>query len=513
MRTSNSIRNSIVAVTVNFFSILIGFISQKLFLSILGAEYLGVNGLFTNILSMLSIADLGIGEAIIFHLYKPVATEDKEKINALLTLYKRAYHIVAVIIFLLGLCVIPWINLFVGKTELTLNFTIIYIIFLLQTSISYLLSYKRSILYAYQKNYIINIIHLVYLIFLNAIQLFFLLMTKNYYLYLIIKVICILLENIIITIFANKLYPFIKQKSIKKLSKELKKDIIARTKAQFFHKIGAVVINATDNIIISTFINILTVGLYSNYYLIISSVKTLFGQLISSITASVGNLLVEEDKEKEFHVYRKIRFLNFWISTFCGICILTMIQSFIICWLGNQYVLPIFVVITLVINMYQSMMRSSNDLFLSAAGICVENRFVPVIESVLNIASSILLVQIFGLAGVFMGTIISSLALWGYSYPKFAYKKIFGRKYSNYAKENIGYFLLFIMISSITFFFCKVLTIQNSYIQMIINGIISLTIPNLLLYLLFRNSDNFQYFQTLGKSMLKKLERKKYGKK
>lgn len=497
MRTNNSIKNGFVAIIASFISILIGFVAQKIFISILSTEYLGINGLFTNILSMLSIAELGVGEAIIFHLYKPIANDNKEEIKSLLRLYQKSYNVIAIIVLIVGLILIPFLGFFIGKTTLNLNFVLVYILFLLQTVASYILTYKRSILFAYQKNYVVNIIHCFYLFLLNIFQLLILYLTKNYYIYLAIKVVFILFENLVINAFANKMYPFINDKNVKKLEKNVERDIFVRVKAQFLHKIGFIAINATDNIIISKFIGVAVVGLYSNYYLIINSVRNLFGQLIASITASVGDLLVDKNKDKSFEVYKKIRFFNFWISTFAATSILVIIQSFILVWLGNDYLLPQMVVYILVFNFYQKMMRSCNEVFLSAAGICVENRFVPLIESVVNIVSSIILLKFFGLAGVFIGTVVSGLVLWCYSYPKFVYKNLFKRSYLSYAKETISYIIIFLLIAIITYFVSTLFIVENLFLQLIINILICVSIPNIILLIIFWKNDNMLYFKDL----------------
>lgn len=504
MRTENSIKNSILGILSSFVSILIGFFAQKVFIKILGSEYLGVNGLFSNILSMLSVAELGIGGAIIYNLYKPIAENDIEKVKSLLKLYKTAYNWIALIIFSIGICITPFIHIFIGQTNLSLNFKTIYILFLLQTVVSYLLTYKRSMLYAYQKNYIISGIHIIYLIVLNTVQVLLLYFWKNYYLYLIIKIIFVLLENCVINIVANKLYPFIIEKNTNKLEPKVIRDIFTRVKAQVFHTIGGVVVNSTDNIIISKFLGVYTVGLYSNYYLIINSVKTLFSQLISSTTASVGNLLVESDPRKSFDIYKKIRFINFWMAVFCSISILVIMNDFIILWIGENYLLSMTVLVVLVLNLYQKMMRNCNDVFLIAAGICIENRFVPIVESIINIISSVILVKVIGLAGVFIGTIISGLTLWCYSYPKFAYKKLFKRNYSDYAKETIGYILIFILLAAITYFAAHLIVFKNTYLNFAYDIIIVLLVPNILLFIMFRKTDNFKYFKNLLKRIVSK---------
>ena len=418
-------------------------------------------------------------------------------------MYKKAYHIIALVVLVVGMGLIPFIGFFVGETTLNLNFTFVYILFLFQCVSSYLVTYKRSILYAYQKNYIISIIESLYIVVLNVLQLMILQITKNYYLYLAIKIIFALIENIVISKIADTKFPFIKEKNVKNLNENIEKDIFERIKATFLHKIGGVVIRGTDNIIISKFLGLGIVGIYSNYYMIILYVGEIIRQMISSLTPSVGNLLVEGNEESILSVHKKINFFNFWLATFSATSILVIVQSFIKIWMGTEYLLSMWVVIVLVMNYYLTIMRSTNDTFFSAAGIWIETKYVPLVESFMNIIFSLVLLKIFGLAGVFLGTLISSMALWCYTYPKFIYKKILRKTYFEYIKENGIYLLIFIAISGITYLASKIFVISNLWLDIIIRVLICLIVPNFILLIIYRKSDEFEYFKNLIKYLLK----------
>lgn len=507
MRTSNSIKNSITSAISYVIAIIIGLVAQSLFIKILGAEYLGLNGLFSNILTMLSIFDLGIGNAIVYNLYKPIAENKTEEIKSLMLFYKKAYNLIAIIIFSCGLIVIPFLPTIVGEISIDVNLYVIYIMFLLNTVCSYLMTYKRSLICANQKNYIINIIHVIYLLVINISRLVLLYITKNYYIYLSLTIIGQLLENFVITLIANRIYPFLLEKEIKPLDKRIEKDIFSKVKALIFHKVGTVVINGTDNVIISSFLGVATVGLYSSYTLIINPISSLFSQVISSATASVGNLLVTEDSDKIYKVFKKIRFLNFWLACFSGICLLVILQPFIELWIGKKYLLSICVVSVIVFNYFQKMMRSTYNIFKDSAGIWQEDKFVPLIESVLNILFSIILLKIFGLVGVFMGTIVSGLALWCYSYPRFVYKKLFKRNYLKYTKETLGYIILFSLLSILTYQVSTLFSFSNIYMKFLANTLVALIIPNLILFLLFRKTENFKYFEKLIQKFFSKVKK------
>ena len=497
MRSTNSIKNTIVSIITNIVTILIGLVAQAIFVRTLGSEYLGINGLFSNIISMLAIVELGIGSAIIFSLYKPIAEDDREKIKSLMKFYKISYRIIACLVTIIGLCVIPFLKYIVGATSIQENIIFIYILFLLDTTVSYLLTYKRSILYADQKTYITNIVHIGYLIIMNAIQIAILLLSKNYIAYLIIKIIFRLLENIVITIISNKMYPYITEKDAKELDKDTKHSIFTKIRGLIYHKIGSFLVLGTDNIVISIFFGVVTVGYYSNYSIIITAVSTLFGQIFSSLIASVGNLLVEENKEKSYSIFKNMLLVNSWLYCFATCGIICMIEPFIKIWVGGQYILEYNVLIVLMANFYIQGMRQTYNTFKMAAGIFYEDRFVPLFESTLNIVFSIILLKIFGLAGVFLGTIVSSFALFMYSYPKYIYKGIFKRSYLEYAFENINYIIITAVTVIITTLITKQIIIPNNILQIIVNGVFVIIIPNAIYYIIFRKTDEFKYLKSL----------------
>jgi len=503
MRTDNSIKNVSAAFLVNFLSIIVGLIVQLTFIKTLGTEYLGLNGLFSNLISMLSIVELGFGTAIIFNLYKPIINKEYETIKSLMKLYRDCYQFVAIIILLLGLIIIPFLPLIVGANSISGNITIFYLLFLLDVVISYFLSYKRSILVADQKNYLINLIHIGYLIVLNTIQIYILLKTKNYYLFLIMKIIMRVLENLIINIVVNKKYNYLKEKNIQKIDSNILLDIKTKIKALFIHKIAGFVVSGTDNILISILFGLNLLGIYSNYYLIINSINILIYQVFSSITPSVGNLNVSTDKNKKFEVYRNIRFINVWISIFAATSLLVIMNSFIEFWLSSKFILNIYVLIALVLNYYLQSTRQVNLVFKEASGIFHEDRRIPIIESLINIVFSIMFAKIFGLVGIFMGTICSNLLLHLYSYPKYVYNKIFDRSYKKYYEENLKYFLVFVISAVITYSLSRFLN-NNLYI----NILLSLIIPNTILYIFYNKSEEFNYY----KNLIKKFKKPKFDK-
>lgn len=497
MRTKYSIRNTVIQLINNIVTLTILFISQSLFIRILGIEYNGLNGLFNNILAILNLFELGIGSSITFNLYKYIKNNDQDTIKSIMKFYKKSYNYIAIIIFIIGLLFIPFLN-YIVSVSVNINIYIIYLLFLINTVSTYLINYKRNLLVASQKNYIVNIVNIIYVLLLNIIQIVFLYITKNYYLYLIIKIICTLLENITINIISNKIYPYLLDKNVKPLKVEIKNDIINRVKALVIHKTSAAITNGTDNIIISIFLGIKTVGLYTNYNYIILAVKKIFSNIMNTLTPSIGNLLIDNKKEKNYNVFKKICFLNFWITTFTSTCILLLTEPFIKIWIGKEYIINKTVLIVLVLNYFQTMMRNSFSIFKDAAGIWIEDKYIPVLQSTINLLSSIILVKLIGLSGVFIGTILSSSVLWFYSYPKYVYNNLFDKKISVYVKELIKHIILFLIIIIGSY------KINNYYNNLLITIIICLLLPNIVLFILYKNKEEFIYYKGLIMNKIKK---------
>jgi len=475
----------------------IGFMAQRIFINTLGTEYLGINGLFTSIVSTLAIVELGLGSAIRHQLYKPISDSDTNKIQSIIYFYKKASRLIAVAVLSLGILVLPLVSPLVGEIKISESTHIIYILFLLEVVCSYLLTYKRSVLYADQNNHIISTVHLGYLITLNALQIATLILTGNFYLYLILKIVMRLAENVALNLITIKKYPYLKEKEVLALDPATKSDIYKKIRGLSYHKISTYIVLGTDSIIISVFFGITTVGLYSNYFLVTTAIVALINQAFTAITASVGNLLVSVKHGKSFEVYKKIRFGNFWLACFATTSLLVMMNSFITLWIGSQYLLPIGVLVAISLNLYLTLIRSSINSFKEAGGIYHEDRFVPIVESVANLAFSIFLLRHIGLAGVFLGTACSTLILHLFSYPKYVYKPLFKQGYYLYYIQFFKYLVITLLIGAFTYTVSRSITFSSNSKMFIINILLCLIIPNLILFAIFRKSEEFAYFKNL----------------
>lgn len=505
MRTDKSIKNAIIAVIANIVTMIVGVVSQAIFVKGFGKEYLGVNSLFSNIIYMLSIVELGVGTAIIYNLYKPVAENDVEKIKSLLQFYKKAYKIIAVTILIISIILSLVLKNIVGDVQITENVYIVFALFVIDTVFSYLITYKRSILYATQNTYIVNIIHIGYIICMNVVASVIIILLGNYYIYLISKILFRILENVIVNLIAEKKYPYINEKdNIQELDKETLKEIIKKIKALFFHKIGEVMLLGTDSIIVSKFLGIVWVGLYSNYNMIVNAISGIFGQVFSAVTASVGNLLVEENTEKIYVVYKRMILLNFWLVSFCTVSIFCMIKPFIILWIGSDYLLSEMTVFVIVIVFYMQNMKKTLKVFKEAAGKFEKDKYIPIIESLVNILCSIFFVKHLGLIGVFIGTFLSTLVLYCYSFPKIVYKQIFKKDYKTYTIEYIGYFAIMLMAFAISYTMISVFKFDNNFIQLLVNFIVCLIVPNIIYFMIYHNTKEFEFYKLLVKRTIER---------
>lgn len=510
MRALKSAKNIIVALISNAVNIILGVVVQSIFLKTLGEEYLGLNTVLSSILSMLSIAELGIGSAIIYMMYKPIADKDKEKIKSLMRFYKKCYSFIVVAMLVIGLIISIFLKQIVGETQTIQKLYLLYFLFLADVIFSYTIAYKRSIIYANQEEYITNIVHLIYLVLMNSMQILFLYLTHNYCVFLIIKLGCRILENVLINIIANKKYPYINEKEVKELDKTTKNDIIKNIKALFFHKIAGFVVNGTDTILISVFFEgLITVAYYSNYNLVLSAITTILNQFLLSATASIGDLLTENNSERNYEIYKKLNFLNFVIFIIGATGMACAIEPFITIFFGEQYILSKMILISLIIKFFIQGMRRPLLAFKEAAGIFYVDRFIPVLESLVNLVASIILLKIFGLSGVFLGTAVSSLALLLYSYPKYVYMPLFKKNWKIYYIEFIKTIIYAIFIISVTMGVNQLIMVKNIFVEQILSIAIAVIVPTIIICIISGRTNEFKYYTNIVKNIICRENNKK----
>lgn len=451
-RTEQSIKNIISGLMSQIVLAIITLFTTKIIKENLGFEYLGLNGVFTNIISFLNLTELGIGSAIVFALYKPLAERNEDMIVSLMHFYKKAYYVIASIILILGLLLLPFIPKIV-KSDLPNKYTVfVYLLFLLNTVTSYLFTYKQSLITADQKNYIITTYTMFFSIFSKMLQLIVVIVWKNYILFLLVNIISLFLLNFFLSRKTDKLYPYLRYLEKKDLPKESRKLIFNKTKAMFLHSIGYFVISGTDNIIISYFLGVVVVGKYGVFISIVNIVITFCNQIFNGITSSIGNFIVEKNSEECFYLYKKLECVTSCFQIFVAVCLSVLLNPFISWWLGEDALLSKNLAFLFSINTFITIMRKPIHVFKTASGLFEKDKYIPLLESILNIVLSLFFVQLLGAEGVLLGTIISSVIFPVITSPYIVYKYLFKKNIVSYFIRQ--FFNLFVTVITIFILEC-----------------------------------------------------------
>lgn len=502
-RLNMSLKNAFWSYFSMLISLIIQFISRTVFINYLGENYLGVNGLFSNVLGVLSFAELGIGTVMNFSLYKPVAEGDKEKIKTYMFYYKWAYSAIAAIIAILGILLIPFLGYLIKDPGNIGNVTLYYLIFLFNTVTSYFVSYKYSLVNAEQKNYIYTNINLLISLTSTILQIISLMLWQSYLGYLLVAAVFGLFQKIFISKYLDNLHPYLKDPKVSKLSKQDEKTLITKVRALIIHKIGDVSVHQTDNIIVSAFVSLKMVGLISNYNLIINTISNCINVLFSSVTGSLGNLIATESKVKQYEIFCTYRFIGFWFYGFSSIALMTLLSPFITLWIGSTMIVDDLVVGLIILDYYMLGHRICLNNFKSAAGTFEPDKYIALIQAIVNLVLSIILVNLIGLPGVYWGTVIQGL-ISNVAKPILVYKSLFSVSSKAYFIDSIKYGLA-VFLAFIPCWICRLCLLHTvSVLRFIIVLGFVIIIPNTIFMLLFHKRQESNYI----KSFMAKLAHK-----
>ena len=493
-RSKNAKRNILFATVNKAANILFPFAIRTVLLYILGSEYLGLDSLFSSILSFLSLAELGVGSALVFNMYKPIAEEDSALICALLNLYRKLYRIIGCVIFGVGACLTPFLHTLVkGDCPADVNLYILYIVYLLNTAVSYwMYGYKASLLTAHQRSDVESKCALIVQTIMYAVQIAALFLFKNYYWYILWLPVFTIVSNMVTAKITDRMYP--EYKCAGEISPKLQKEIKKKVFALFGTKANSVVLHALDNIVISAFIGLSMVGLYGNYYYIISAIAGLIAIIYNSMTAGIGNSLQTESVEKNYFDFNVLTFANFWMVLFCTTSLLCLYQPFMKLWVTEKNMLDMWVVILLVIYFYVYQIRKVILTYKDAGGIWWEDRYRPYIVMVVNLVGNLVMVQFIGIYGVILSTIISmlvSIPIENYT----VFKYIFNKPSGGFYKKNLLYIILGAAVCLLTFWVCGFA--PDGILGLCIRAAICLVIPNAIIILLFRKTKEFKHAKFL----------------
>lgn len=508
-RTKNALKASFVGAASQILKVILGFGYRSLFLHFLTAEYLGINGLFSNVLQVLSLAELGITTAIVYRFYDPISRNDVEYVGRLMNFFKRVYLLIAGMILCVGLLVMPFIQYLINdinEVPADVNIYVIYGLFLGNTISSYLFTYKLSLLTADQRNYMVSIMDLIVTLSKYVLQIIILIMTRNYTLTLAIGIVSALVINYLFSVWVTRKYREV-FKIREMLPKEERRKIYSDTRACMCHKVGSTILTSTDNAVLSRMVSLAAVGLYSNYTMIVSNIQLVMVQILGNLTASVGNARNTMAEENYYKLYRKMLFLDLWISGVVFVTCYVTIDDFILVWLGEKYVFDKAVSLVLCIQLYLSLVRTVNGAFIGADGLFRKDIVRPLIEAVLNLGISILLTHLYGMIGVFLGTIISLLLTTFWREPYLLYRYSFKQGMKDYWRELI-IFTLISVLQICALILVKRLLVNGpvSLLFVIMEAIMAFLFANLINMAVFGKREEFQYLKDIMNRILGKLK-------
>ncbi len=479
-RTKNAIRIIIFGFVCKIINIFLPFLSRTAILYIVGEKYLGLSSLFSSILSFLSLAELGVGSAMVYSMYKPIADNDNVTLRALLNLYKNIYRFIGTVIFVLGLILVPFLNQLI-REELPgdVNLYVLYFFYLFNATLSYwLFAYKNALLQAYQRNDIESKISIVITPLSYVVMLVGLFLTRNYYAYIIWLPIFTVLTNLIRMVYVDRLFPGLKPQG--RISPELRKSIIKKTAALIGTKLNTVVLNAADNIVMAAFFGLTTIAIYGNYFYILSSIAGFLAICYSSMTAGLGNSLAIESVEKNYRDFLKFSFLNFWLVGWCAICLVCLYQPFMQIWVGEDLMFPFYLVLEFGLYFYVLQIRKIPVVYKDAAGIWWEDRFRPYVCMVVNVVLNVALVQVIGISGIILSSVFSMcISIPWENYTIFKY--VFHRNPMEYYQKLFRFLLLILVSGAATWLVCT--CFGDGIPAFLLRGVCCVVVPNVLLML------------------------------
>lgn len=505
-RVKNSAKNTFFAALNMLVQLILKFAVRIVFVRFLSVEYLGLNTLFSNILQVLSLAELGVGSAIVYSMYKPVADGDTEKIKSLIGIYKKFYWIIGGVITVVGLAIIPLLPyLMSGGTTLEVNLNLVYVIYLFNTSVGYFFAHRRALIFANQRNDIETKVSSVCLIALNAVQLVILAITRNYLLYIVILPIFTLIESVAIMLISHRLYPEIRGKA-QKLTEGDKKDLVKNTAAMVGHKLGGVAVNSTDNIFISAFLGLTVLGLYSNYAYITTLMTSVLTLIVTATRASIGNLIAAGNKQRAYEVFCDLSYFLFAFLIFCFSCYTALAQDFVSIFFGEELVLPFVTMLLIGINFYIMQSRAIIGAFRETTGLFWKDRYKPFFEVAINIGLDFALVIAIGLPGIVIATIVSNIVCNLTVEPYIVFKYYFGKSVKKY---YLVYVLLAIAAAAVcaATFAVGYLIPADGVLMLIVKAVVCAAVSGVLILVCSLPFKQFRNWLNILKGFLRKSEK------
>ena len=489
-RTSKSELNIIVGIVTKMVTLLLTFAGRKIFINNIGIEYLGINGLFSNVLSLLSMADLGFGTAISYSFYEPLAKKDEKRIAALMNFYSKIYNLIAIAVAVVGIAIIPFLRYIVNMEQGIPHLYFYYLLFLSNTVVSYLFIYKSTLINADQKSYVVNSVTAICNIVKTVLQILSVYFLGSYVVYLLVMIVSTFINNLIISNYVDRKYSIIK--TTVKLEKKDTREIFGNIKSMFIYKVSSTLISSVDSILISVLLGTVIVGYYSNYQTIIVNITAFVTILFSSITASIGNLVVTGNKESRYKVFRTMQMVSFWVSGTISICIYILANDFVVLWLGEKYILPSATVFAMALSFFFSCSMQPLWSFREATGLYRKTKYIMLLAAIENLILSWILGKIYGLSGIILATVIARVTTYFWYEPYLLFRECFGVSETKYFID----YMINVMIMVATMIITRGITryiLCESWIYWLIKAGIITSIVSIIYAIKYVPSGEFKY--------------------
>ena len=495
-RTEKFSRNVLFAVLAEIISSILSFVVRLIFIQNLKIEYLGIRGLFSNILTVLSLAELGAGSAIIYSMYKPLAEKDTEKIKSLIQLYKNIYRSVGLFILVLGMLFFPFLDFFIRERPSISSgeFNIIYALTVFQTAVTYFFSYRYSIYTANQEGFVLTKYGIFFSAFKSAAQIAALLLCKNYIIYLCTGIAFSLLQNLVLSAKANRDFPFLKEPA-KPLDKDSRNKIRKNIAAMFLYRLGVTASMTIDTLLMSKFFGLVTVGLYSNYHLVIGYSDKIFSTILGKIVPSLGNLLVTSDKRKQMQVFTVLQMVYYWLTTYLAVGLIILLNPLIALLFGRDYLLPQAVVTMLAINIALTNFQRPCSFIRDAAGLFWYGKFRPLATAILNILCSLAAIHFWGLAGIMIGTALANVLTYVWYDPYIVFKHTLKGKLSGYYIRYLKHWGLLLVLTLVCRKLQQLVHTGSGAGDFLCGALIVTAVVNGIFFLLYSRSDSMAYLK------------------
>ena len=514
-RTKNSILNVFSSFGGQILLTLLRFVTRTVFISTLGKTYLGVNGYFADIINMLSLTELGFDTAINFKLYKPLAEHDEKRVRVLLNFYKMAYRGVGMAILGIGLLLIPLLPVLIrdysSLADMGINAPLVYILLLLQSVSSYLFfAYRAAIMQANQKKYVLDVADYSIIILTNLCQILVLVFTHNFILYTLTVVVFNILQNLLNAVITQRYYPEYFIKEDEKLSREEVRDMFKDCGALFIYKVNGTILKASDNMVLGAFVGLTVVGLYSNYLMIYTTLRSFLRKFYTAVKASTGNLFATEGVEKKYRFFETMNFITIVLYGTAGAGVAVCGNEFIMTWIGADYVIPQPFPVLIGAEILISGLKQNLSQIRTVTGAFRQMWYRPLLGIIVNIVVSIALVQVWGIYGVITGTITAEITTSFVVDPPVIYRLCFDRyrPVSDYYKRNILYIGLLAVVTGANMYLSSIISVGNRWVSVMIHAImVVITVPAVYM-ILFRNKPECVYLRNMAVRTLRKVRKK-----